>query len=73
MEIDFAQMLERRQRGKKLSLGGGNHFQTMKRVEEKITFLQAEILMGFRCVQTLALVTLDSLFCCQLCEISPRQ
>lgn len=72
MEIDFAQMLGRRQCEKRLSLGGRNHFHAMK-VEEKITFLQAEILMGIRCVQTLALVTLDSLCCCQLCEISHRQ
>lgn len=70
-------MLGRTQCETGLSLVGGNHFHTMKKVEEKgeekINFLQAEILMGIRCVQTLALVTLDSLCCCQLCEISHSQ
>lgn len=76
MDIDSTKMLGRRQCDKRLSLGGGNHFHNMKKVEEKveekITFLQEEIFMGIRCVQTLALVTLDCLCCCLLCEISHR-
>lgn len=76
MDVDFTQILGRGQCEKRLSLGRGNHFHTMKKVEEKveekITFLQEEMLMGIRCVQTVALVTLNPLGCCQLCEISHR-